>query len=250
MRKIIYIVLMALLASCSGTRKMSRTAGKESGSAKAPIADVLSQNITTKGFNIPKCEIEINTGEFDESFVAGIRYEFPGKYLITVKTILGIELARIYMTADTVLANERIGRTLYYGKPAVLSYKYGIPFEMIPVLFGDMVLPDADYPVNALCTDGVGEVGTVIQGRKIVYQINCDNRKVQETVVEGGTAKDMANVKYSQFQKSGALNLPSEVQISGRNNEASITLKIAKIEPWEGKIEFIPGNRYQKVELK
>jgi hypothetical protein len=248
LQKITYILLIALLTSCSGAKKLVKS--KETGVGNASISEIVRQNITSSGFSIPKCEVSISSKDFEDSFDAGIKYEYPGKYLITVRTILGIELARIYLSPDTVLANERIGRTLYYGKPSVLSYKYGVPAEMIPVLFGDLILPEMDSGGYTTCRNGIGEIQSLVKGRRITYRVNCENKKIQETIVDGSNVNDMANVNYSEFQKAGNRIAPSLVQISGRNNEASITLKFSKIEPWDGKIEFIPGNRYQKIELR
>ena len=40
--------------------------------------------------------------------MATIKYELPDKYLISIRSKAGIEAARIFITKDTVLINDRI----------------------------------------------------------------------------------------------------------------------------------------------
>lgn len=250
MRKIAFILFIFVLAACSSTRKLSRS-GTGPGSRKEfSVEDVLERNITAGNFSIPKCEIGIKTDEMDEKFLAAIKYEFPGKYLITLKTGLGIELARIFVTSDTILANDRINRVLYFGKPSVLAYKYGIPFDIIPVIFGDLVINNEIKKDKIPCTEDRNELDGVIEGRKISYDIDCRKMKISGLIAEGSGGRDNATVKYYDFIQSGNLVTPSRIEIANNGSANMITLRIDKIEKWEGKIDFIPGNRYKRIELR
>lgn len=250
MRKIIYILFILVLTGCSASRKLSRSAGNNVSSGKFTVKDILDRNITSGNFNISKSEILIKTNDLNEKFVAGIKYEYPGKYLITLRTNLGIELARIFITSDTILANERINRVLYYGKPSVLAYKYGIPFEIIPVILGDLVINEDNAGNLVECSGEKKNLEGVVAGRKILYNIDCRKKKISGSLVEGSGGRDTAYVRYSDFMLSGNLIVPSKIEISNGGSESMITLEIDKIEPWEGKIEFIPGNRYNRIELR
>ena len=80
-----------------------------------------NQNITNNGFFIQKAEIEIVTGEGKEKYLASIKFEKPDKYLISVKSRTGIEGARIYISNDSILVNDRINKKLYSGNTFYLK---------------------------------------------------------------------------------------------------------------------------------
>lgn len=249
MRKIIYILFILMISACSPSRKLSKSGGKSGDRGKVSVDDVLTRNITSHNFNIPKCDVSIKTDELNEKFIAGIKYEFPGKYLITLRTSLGIELARIFITSDTILANDRINRVVYYGKPSVLAYKYGVPFDIIPVIFGDLVFRE-NPDIMIECSQDKNELADIIAGRRISYDIDCGKKKVSGSVVEGSGGRENAVVTYSDYKQSGNLVVPSKIEISNNGSANMITLQIERIEAWEGSIEFIPGNRYDRIELR
>jgi hypothetical protein len=242
--------LILTVSGCSASRKLSRKGGNGGDSGNVTVADVFSRNITSRNFNIPKCEVEIKTDELNEKFIAGIKYEYPGKYLITLRTNLGIELARIFITSDTILANDRINRVLYFGKPSVLAYKYGVPFEIIPLIFGDLVFSMDNPAIMVECSGEKSELADVIAGRRISYNIDCVRKKISGSVVEGSGMRDNANVQYSDFRNMSDMVVPSKIEISNNGSSNMITLQIDRIEQWEGSIEFIPGNRYNRIELR
>ena len=98
-----------------------------------------NQNLTKRNFFIQKAEIEILSEEENQKLIASIKFIYPDQYLISLKSKTGIEAARIFITDDTVLINDRINRKLYFGKPAQLKNKYGISPAVLPVVLGDFI---------------------------------------------------------------------------------------------------------------
>lgn len=233
-----------------------KRAGKSDGGALSGredavlLNDVMSQNLSNKGFYIQKADVEFDSDDGGMNFVATIKFMVPDKYLISVRMLVGIEVARIYISSDTVLVNDRINRTLYYGDPAVLLSKYGVPFEIFPVVFGDLITVPA--PNDRLrCVEGKVLVNAYVKGMKLVYEVDCGNRKPLAVRQEGSYKGEFADITYSGFKKNNDIVIPGEIAVNHRGSGSRLKIRIDKVEtPWEGNVEFIPGNRYQRVELK
>jgi hypothetical protein len=116
-----------LIAGCSVTRNVivEKHDNTYRFSSDNITESVSQQNITNSGFFIEKAEIEINNDKGKEKFIANIKFELPDKYLISLKSRSGIEGARIYLSKDTILVNDRINQIEYYGTSFYIRKKYG-----------------------------------------------------------------------------------------------------------------------------
>jgi hypothetical protein len=215
------------------------------------VREIVNNNITKKGFFIQKAEIEIISGTIQEKFIAAIKYNLPGVYLISLRIRTGIEIARIYISNDTILANDRINRRLYYGKPAYLGIKYGIPFSAFPAIFGDYVGDEKDSLKIFKCKDGKAVIENLIKGMKLVQSVDCRLAKISGTNWEGSFKTLNNDMIYEKFINSGNIVIPTVITMDNLKEKGSIKISIRKVEsPWDGIIEFIPGNRYELIELR
>jgi len=138
----IILLICFFTASCSVTRKertnvndkLNRTFSDNT------LESIKYQNITSNSFFIQKAEIILLTKNGKERFIANIKFEKPDKYLISIKNITGIEGARIYINEDSILVNDRINKKLYFGNSYNLKKKFGLTIDLIPLIFGDIVL--------------------------------------------------------------------------------------------------------------
>lgn len=251
MRKIIFIFgLYILVSGCSVLKK-------ESGQEKRPatlsqgkfkLSGLEEQNITGSNFFIQKAEIELDSDGENQKFLASIKFVCPDKYLVSLRSRSGIEAARIYITADTILVNDRINKSLYYGKPQVLARRYGISFDLLPVFFGDFIKGNDLSDKEIVCSGGNAVINCVVKGIPIEYTVDCDSRKVISAHKEGSMNSSYAELEYGNFISKGTGLLPSVISLNF--NKTVIGIKIIKVDsPWEGSIEFVPGNRYKLIEL-
>jgi hypothetical protein len=247
---LLYIAVL-VISGCSGIRKVSRSpdkTGEKAGYVNG--RDVAMQNLTTEGFFIQKAEIEINTGDERQRFLASVRFDPAGKYLISLRSRTGIEAARIYLDKDTVLGNDRINRVLYYGKPDVLSRMYGIPFDLMPVIFGD-IIGETVNDVSGRCGGGSFKTDQVVKGNHMVYRVDCGRRKIISAENEGNLLASVSEIEFSDFIEIDGITAPSYIKISHLRSETMVTIRIDQIErPWSGSVELIPGGRYKLIELK
>lgn len=250
MQKVSYILcLLLFLSGCSVIKKKSLS---ESNVNKVPEYNLLEgiekQNITNRSFFIQKAEVEIVSDDYEQKLQASIKFNYPDKYLISLKSRTGIEVARIFITEDTVLVNDRFNKKLYFGKPESLKNKYGVSNELLPVILGDLIYGKESSVENIVCTDNKADISCKLNKIGINYIVDCKKMKIisasQEINVETGST----DIRYENFIKAGYGFIPARISVDFNNY--AVTIKIERIEsPWEGTIEFIPGNKYDLIKL-
>ena len=205
------------------------------------------QNITNNGFFIQKAEIEILTPGGREKLIGTIKFEKPDKYLISIKSRTGIEGARIYITKDTVLVNDRINKKLYSGTSGYLNLKYGVSQSLLPLLFGDLILDTkcVNSPIN--CKDERAGINCPLKGVYLKYIIDCKASKTN--MVSFGDQS--VSIKYDNYFDLNSIIIPGNIYFNSSTYNTSVKIKIVKVEyPWNGNISFTPGKDYKLIELR
>lgn len=254
MQKINFILLLLIISSgCS----VLRNGGSRNYINSDNVIDerieesIRIQNLSSKGFYIQKAEIEYLNRDGSQKLLANIKFESPDKYLISLKSKAGIEAARIFITKDTVLINDRINKKLYYSEPDYLKRKYGIAGATFPLVFGDYIGDKIIDGNEVKCFDGKIAIINILKGVKINYVIDCRKGKIVSSIIENSLNKGNIEIKYSHFFKVGNILIPEDIDIIDLHREISVKVKIDKIEvPWKGNIEFVPGNNYEILQLR
>lgn len=253
MRKVVFILFVTIFSiSCSVIK--SRKTVTDNVSTESANEDVMertiNQNITRNGFNIQKAEIDVYTSEGRQKVLGSLKFESPDKYLISIRSRTGIEAARIFISKDTILINDRINKRLYVGSPGYLKRKYGISAAVLPVVLGDVIGGKYSDDKRTDCLDGKLIVNGLIEGVKINYVIDCRKGKLISANPENSLNNDGLNIKYNNFRKDGNSLIPGQIDINDSNSSTTIEIRIIKIEsPWTGDVNFIPGNKYEIVKL-
>ena len=252
MWKISFILFLLILSTgCSVIRSGKN---RNYGISKEIISDKLfenikKQNITLNNFFIQKSEIEISSQEGTQKVLGSVKFETPDKYLISIKSITGIEIARIFIYEDTIRINDRINRKKYYGSTQYLKSKYGITTSLLPVLFGDYIT-DNLYDNKAICSEDRLNNISIIDGIKIKYIIDCQKGKIISAIPEKGVNEEKIEIQYSDFFKKGNSFFPGKIEIYDFQNKINIYIRIKRIEyGWNGNIEFIHGKKDELIPL-
>jgi hypothetical protein len=248
---ILLIAVSALVSGCklSETGRKSTITNELSSEVNEDI--VIRGNLTNQNFTIQKAEIEINNEGKKVNILANIRYQKEGEYLISMRSRNGIEGVRIFLTKDTLLANDRINRRLYYGSTGYLTQKYGISVPAIPIIFGDLIIEKKDSLVIIDCRDNRDKIERFIEDKKIVYIIDCKLAKIINAQYNSGNSENGIDMMFSNFYSSGKYNYPGTIKIKDFKGETVIKIEIKKIEMTEEEsLKFIPGNNYEKILLK
>lgn len=255
MQKIALILVIGYfsLISCSVFKHTAKTEIEKSDKLFTvnDLEKVEDRNITNQNFFITKADIEIYGSEGTEKAILSIKYLFPGEYLLSIRNRTGIEAARIFISKDSVLVNDRINRKLYYGSRADLVEKYGVDQSIIPILLGDFVTGDYVNEKSGICMNGSLERICNVGGITINYILDCKRLKVISAVAKSGKTGEPIKLNFSGFKKGDKFVIPGEIEIKNIRKIEKIILKIRKLEyPWEGSIDFIPGSRYEALPLR
>jgi hypothetical protein len=252
LRKIIIILFLIIFSlGCSVTKiKKNRTSDISKRLSDNIFESIKEQNITNSNFFIQKAEIQVISKSETEKLIGSIRFKNPDKYLISLKSRTGIEIARIYISDDTILINDRINRKLYFGSSLYLLKKYGFKTTFLPLILGDLVINKYPETNKEKQTGDKFNFDCLVNGILIKYNIDYEKRKTIFICMENSLNKNSINISYENFKKSGNILIPGKIEINNLIKNTLIKIKIVRAElQWNGNIEFIPGKGYELIEL-
>lgn len=253
MQKIAAILILgALLGGCSISKKLENTKSEYTSKniTENILEDVKERNITNLNFYIEKAEIEIITEKETEKYTGNIKFEKPDKYLISLKSKAGIEGARIYISNDSIMVNDRMNRKLYYANSFYLEKKYGFNLSCLPLIFGDIVL-EKDYEENkGKCLDNRFKIECLVKGLRLSYNIDCNKRKIISVNESNNYVQQSLEFKYDNFLSVQDILIPKAIEFEENQHNIHIRIKIKKVESLRnGSIKFIPGRGYELIRL-
>lgn len=250
-KKVIFIVFV-MLSACSTIKKNVTTETfKPVRNISLLPEKILSMNVTEQDFNIQRAEIEISNNGESQRLIASLKFRNPGTWLVAVKNRAGIEAARIYITKDTVMVNDRIYKKLYVGSNDFLLKKYGITTDAIPLIFGDYLDDLTEMETVKDCKEGFAEWQGYRDKKELWYTLDCSRAKVAGLTISDKAGTAGINMKYDDFRKTGNILFPGKIIIEDIMQNTHIDIIIGNLELVSGnKIEFIPGRNYEKIILK
>jgi hypothetical protein len=253
LRKVAIILFLGLLAGgCSLTKRAGNvtipfTVIKETGNV---IENVILQNLSSTGFFIQKAEIELNNLNGKQKFLASIKFEFPDKYLISIKSRTGIEGARIYITKDSVIVNDRINKKMYFGTTFNLIRKYGLNQSLLPLVFGDLLVEKNQKMLQEKCLDDNLEFNCVLRGVSLNYELDCKKKKSLKVTLRNNYLQKDVIIISEGYVKTGNILIPRVIEVEELNTNIKIRIKYLRVEyPWNGNVKFVPGKGYELIEL-
>ena len=251
MQKVAFIaIVLVFISGCSVLRREGKTTPEKEHTSEVSLKSIIEKNLTRGNFNIQKAEIQYIDEKSTVNLIASLKYQTGEEYLISLRSKSGIEIARMLITKDTILVNDRVNKKLYYGSSDYLQEKYGISTEAIPLLFGDLIVDD-NKEVIIECKDGKSEINVSINSKKIKYSIDCDEKKVTGIDIEGDEDESLIEIKLDNFQYIENYVFPGIIELREVNGRSKIDIYIKKIEfKIENGIKFIPGANYEMVQIR
>ena len=245
-KALVIAICVILLSGCAGIRDMSYGDNSESLSASLQaVSQADARNITNTGFFIQKGKISTTGDAGRINLLFTMKYVKPGSYLISLRSITGMEAFRVYLTEDTVLINDRLNQELLYGNPFDFERITGINPDLLKVSLGDFISGNAEVKGENGCSGNNLEVDTYYKGLKIKNIIDCNLEKVRSLELDAGLPGEVITVEYKK-SRYDYYRVPRKVEIIDTGRKVRISIKIEKyICPWTGEIEFIPGSGYK-----
>lgn len=247
------MILLFLVISSGCTSRLfisGETRNSEIYSPEELLSRTIKNNISLDSYLIGKGDILIQNGNTKSKFLFTGKFERPDKFLFSLKSFTGIEGARIYLTKDTILVNDRVNKRILYGKPDNIERMTGIPYNFFNMVFGDLIIQDEITGINM---ERVNKQLVIKQKSK-----NVSIRSVVETRISKVSSASLADqvrreeilLKYSKFSKE-MKHFPEIIEIQDKSRNIYAKIRLKKIEMhWDGKIEFVPGQGYTKEEIK
>jgi hypothetical protein len=239
-----------VLSGCSAVKTGKTRVINTSLISAGDIRETRKNNLSNDDFNVQRADVVLNANGNEQKFIASFKYKLPGIWLISIKSNTGIEAARVWITDDTVLINDRLHKKLYYGKSSILEEKYGIPVKAIPVLIGDFIETDRKIENSIDCREGIDDEVAQFKNFKVEYVISCRESKTLESKIVSPN-KNAVQISYSKTKKNNNRKYPTKIILKDPKENVVIEIKIRSIDFNNNeKIEFIPGKGYEKVLLK
>lgn len=214
------------------------------------IKETRDGNLSLSDFNIIRADVVADIKGEKQKFLASFKYEFPDRWLISLRSNTGIEAVRAWVTIDTVLINDRLHKKLYFGSGSIIERKYGVPVVAIPLMFGDLiesVLVNAD---SVQCNNGVHNYKSKINDLITEYSINCKEKKVTSCTISN-YGKGEIQFVYSNEKKIKEKKFPGKIVIKYPEENINIELLIRKIDFNSNEnMNFIPGKGYERILIK
>jgi Domain of unknown function (DUF4292) len=250
LQKTLIIILLILSESCV-TKHIISEENKNflNPTVEEVVNKIKSRNISENGFFIEKSIVTIKIDNEEKKFVLNGKFQKPDIYLFSVRKTTGIEAARIFLTLDTLLINDRIERKLIIGKPGNLENISGISYFFIKIMFGDMIVPEKKENIRM---EKIGNQYILVEELdegvcKSFVDLKLEKIKSVELT---GNNKEEIKVKYSKFGKD-KYHLPALVEMNDVKQKINLIIQIKRVKiPWNENLEFIPGKGYKIEEIK
>ena len=241
-----------MISGCSSVKKAEISVPVRSSDSSLELTErVLNRNLTKGNFNIVKAEVEIINNGDSQKLIASMKYRVPGNYLVTIRNRTGIEAARVYITHDTVMINDRIYRKLYCGSNEYLLKKYGIATNSLPLVLGDYLNGLSEVEILKDCTGGISQIQGYLESKEIWYYLDCNKSKVTAVTISDKAGTAGINMKFSDFTNNENNSYPEKISIEDAMEKTKIIIKIISVDLNDNnQIEFIPGKNYERIILK
>jgi hypothetical protein len=251
LRKAVIIFLLTLNISCRVERiSFKQDEGYDKRKIEFIIQNTERNNITNNDFFIERGEISIKNKEETKRYIFSVKHKNPDKYLISVRNSLGLEGARIFLSEDTVLINDRINKRLLYGTANSIENLLGLPSSFLKMAFGDIYILNNSSKKEINQNNNKIVVSQYVSGLISKSIINSRICKVSSGEFEKNAGKGTIFFKYSKFDRNGS-HFPAVIEIKNEKVSEIVLIRIRKLKiPWAGEIEFIPGSGYKKEEIK
>lgn len=245
--KFILILLVLAISSCHNLRlfESNEETGDYEVNAVKLVEKVRNNNIITKPLVVNKINVSYKQGREKRRFKANLKYNGNDSILLSLRTFAGIEAARVLIDKDTVKIRDRFNKICYIGKTKELERKYGIEYELINLLFGDI---DDIKPAQKRikCEDRKVMLTKKNPDWEIDYTIDCKINKIIKVERKKGFWEDEIEGNFSEFVTENGLLYPGKINWKLNNGETTLDIEMENIKRVEStNLIFRIGNDYK-----
>ena len=230
--KLYYILLLLVLASCGGTKKIIDI---ESASAKEVIA---AHKAAAPDFKTLAGRVQLvyETDEKLQSITMSLRME-KDKNIWIKASVLGITIAKVLITPTSVSYYETIGKTYFEGDFALLGEWIGTPInfqQAQSLLVGQSIFTLNPSEYSAAVFQNKFKIQPKQQPQNFIHSLflNPENFKISSETLSQPNDDRLLSIRYGDYQKIGDQYFPSTVFIdtSEKGSKTKIEINYKKID--------------------
>jgi hypothetical protein len=245
-KKIIHIItILFIVTGCSATRNAGNgelSDNREEG--KIIVDEVSGNNLTNRDFFITKGKISTRSESGKIALFFTMKYKNPDVYLISIRNRIGIEAMRMLITADTVLINDRINKTVLYGNKYHFERITGVPAELLKISIGDFITFKKEPDIVFDAVNKELDINDYYKGILIRSTIDVENKKAKKAIITTGSSNEFISLDYKRHRYD-INKVPRCIKVYDFRKKLAIKINIDKYTaPWFGEIDFIPGTGY------
>lgn len=249
LRLLLIVGTSLLLSSCSVFRAPeSESRGDMSIRTSRFLQEVSGRNLTNKGFRFDRIRVVMDAAGEKRRFTANIKYDQKGTMLVSVRIIASIEVARIYIDQERIIVLDRLNRIYTTGETETVLKKYGLSWDMVPLLFGD--LPDGFASGQRIkCVSGTANLMLAKGSDNYTAGFDCNQGKLINFA--GASGNFSVNISFNDFISEGKATFPENVLFREDNSVMEIELSMAGYSGYDG-INSVPDrpSRYENGRLE
>ncbi|GGD79806.1 DUF4292 domain-containing protein [Planktosalinus lacus] len=223
-----------ILVSCSAAKKTTGNLNSKIKTEKLIDLHKKSEaNFTTLATRV---QVNYDDGSSSQSMTISLRME-KDKAIWVSASILGITMAKMYITPQHVSYYETIGKTYFDGDFSLLSdwLAVDVDFNMVQnILLGNSVFNVDEYQY----TTSFSESNYILTPKnnngllQHLFLINPDNFKMASQQIMQPKEQRILKVDYLSYQPAGNYVFPKEIRIDALeiNNQTKIALDFRQID--------------------
>ncbi len=251
----IYVSVLFVFISCGGGKAVI---GSEKASPSLSTKEIIkTHNTALPEFNTIAARMHVlyESGDDMQSLTVSMRMEKNQKIWIKA-SILGITLAKLYITPESVSYYETISNTYFDGDFSLLSNWLGteIDFQKAQAILLGQSIFDLDNKYKTDIIVNKYKLQPKTQSQNFIHSllINPDNFKIASETLSQPTDNRMFTINYGPYQSLKGGFYPSEIKIvaTQKGEETKIEVNYRKID-YNVSIRFpftIPKG-YEEIQL-
>ena len=248
-RQIIIYLIIIFFSGCSFIRKIDRNVLLENGNNELSEIEKLERNnIYNKSVNFEKIRVTIENENEKKEFLINAKIKGKDSILISLRSLTGIEIARMLLANDSIKINDRINKKFYTGKEDDFVKKYKVSRKAIFLLFGDFIYSKIIDYKDCIDDNSGGYIKVLIDNKRVNYLYDCKLNKVKKANIIGEIDSMPVTIEYLKFKRYGKYWYPNIVKVTGYEKDSKIEIIIKDIIiPYTGNLKFTKIKNYESV---
>ena len=231
-RLLVALMTAAVLSACSAKKRLAESnATTTTATGKASLGDIRKKQTDYKTFSSrSKATVKVNGKAQDANL--SLRIKKDEIIWASVTAFAGIEVARIYITPDSVKFINRL-QSQYFEKPFSFLQQYAgrkIDFYSLQALMVGNSIPFTLEEGNVIAENGTLKVEGKTEGLSFSNLYNEDWKPAAVTLVNS-LIRQQLKITYGDYVSLGGALLPSSLELSSEVNNQQVGLTIDYQQP-------------------